>query len=247
MNFQKATAVLLSALIACFLSGCDMPIEFPASNESQSSSAFSNNSNNDSPDSISEPVTTVMPNANISDPDISESEDSALSNSVTTDTPELTETQIEDICKNGYFFFKQYQLGQGGVLPYDLDDKIILDNQTYAKLTSFNSKQEFVEYCTAYFSDSFIDQNINPWFESENACILQRDNSLYYKLPEGTGIISSLSPTSVQIEQASSNEFLIFWPLWDPNIERELDSSVKFTLINNDGKWKIDAIVEGMN
>ena len=45
MNFQKATAVLLSALIACFLSGCDMPIEFPASNESQSSSAFSNNSN----------------------------------------------------------------------------------------------------------------------------------------------------------------------------------------------------------
>ena len=25
MNFQKATAILLSALIACYLSGCDMP------------------------------------------------------------------------------------------------------------------------------------------------------------------------------------------------------------------------------
>lgn len=246
MNFQKATAVILSALIACFLSGCDMPIEFAVSSESQSNSAPSNG-NSDSSAIISEPSTTVAPNANISDSDISESEDSALSNSVTTDTPELTETQIEDICKNGYFFFKQYQLGQGGVLPYDLDDKIILDNQTYAKLTSFNSKQEFVAYCTAYFSDSFIDQNINPWFESENACILQRDNSLYYKLPEGTGIISSLSPTSVQIKQVSSNEFLVFWPLWDPNIERELDSSVKFTLINNDGKWKIDAIEEGIN
>ena len=246
MNFQKTTAILLSALIACLLSGCDMPIEFGVSSEFQNRPALSS-SNSDSSAPISEPSTTVVPNANISDSDVSEPEDSTLSNSVATDTPELTETQIEDICKNGYFFFKQYQLGQGGVLPYDLDDKIILDNQTYAKLTSFNSRQEFVEYCTAYFSDSFIDQNISPWFESENACILQRDNSLYYKLPEGTSIISSLSPTSVQIEQASSNELLVFWPLWDSNIERDLDSSVKFTLSCNDGKWKIDTIEEGMN
>ena len=46
MNFQKATAVILSALIACFLSGCDMPIEFAVSSKSQSNSALSN-SNND--------------------------------------------------------------------------------------------------------------------------------------------------------------------------------------------------------
>lgn len=81
MNFQKATAVILSALIACFLSGCDMPIEFAVSSESQSNSAPSNG-NSDSSAIISEPSTTVVPNANISDSDISESEDSALSNSV---------------------------------------------------------------------------------------------------------------------------------------------------------------------
>lgn len=98
MNFQKATAVLLSALTVCFLSGCDMSIEFAVSSKSQSNSALSN-SNNDSPTTISEPSATVVPNASISDSDISKSADLTSSDSAATEKSESTGKQIDDTTK----------------------------------------------------------------------------------------------------------------------------------------------------
>lgn len=74
MNFQKATAILLSSLSVCFLSGCNISLEDPApSSKSQDGSVLSN--------SHEESTFTT-------DSSISKSESSAPSSPVATDTPE---------------------------------------------------------------------------------------------------------------------------------------------------------------
>lgn len=114
MNFQKATAVLLSALIACFLSGCDIPIEFTASGEAQSSSA-PRNSNTESKtdssarDTLPEPSSELDSSSGGSDRTTTTTEDSTPITDSSAETPIDSQPDKEAECTDLSFLSEEQQ------------------------------------------------------------------------------------------------------------------------------------------
>lgn len=229
MKFSKGNAALSLALCACLLAGCAVFSPSPADSlpGSESSSAAQNTVDSAA---AGETPAAAAPAA----------EDGAESEAVLSARP--TDEQLDDICQNGYLFFRQCQIGQEGMLDFDLENQFFQGDQQYLAVASFDSQEEFLDYCRGYYTDTFIEQNILPWFEGSEPQLLEKEGHLYYRLPSVTGLVSPLAIQEAVIESQGPDTLSLSIPLWDPQIGICLDTTVEITLLQIDDTWKISEI-----
>lgn len=161
--------------------------------------------------------------------------------------PGLTEERLDELCQTGYLFFRHCQYGQEGLLPFDSEDQFVQGDQQYLAVASFDSEEEFLAFCQNYYTDSFIEENILPWFDSPEPTFLEKDDRLYYRTPSGTGIASPLAIQNAVIEPQGNDTLIVTIPLWDPQIEICLDATVEITLVYDGDAWKISEMQEFWN
>lgn len=213
-------------------SGECSPTQNPTSSSSDSETISSS-----TPESSNQ-MTTFAPSASMEEGNTKS--DAALS------LNQISE-HLDDICQTGYLFFRQCQIGQEGILEFDLEDQFIQDDQQYIAVASFASEENFLTFCRNYYSDSFINQNILPWFDGAEPQFLEKGGRLYYKIPSGTGLVAPLATQKAVIESQGPDFLSISMPLWNPQIELPLDATVKITLICAKDAWKISEIQECSN
>lgn len=234
--------VVVSALLACMmgamlLSGCTSTITSTTS-EATSDTAVQYNQEKvkvASPSESPVPESTVLPRiAPSTESQLEESKDQSL-------------TELDEICQDGYLFYKQCQIGQEGLLDFDLNDQFFQGDDQYVALASIHSKDDFLTFCAKFYSDNFIHQKLIPWFDGDDACFVEQEGHLYYKLPSGTGLVIPLATSQAELLQQTPDEVEITFPLWDPQRQIALDAKVQFLLRKDSGTWKIDAIKEALN
>ena len=219
---------LTGLLAACLLAGC-------AKAQSAASLAASAPAEND-PSSSSEAVASAAPSSTASPEASTESA-----------APSFAEEELDELCQTGYLFFRQCQIGQEGSLDFDLEDQFIQGDQQYLAVDSFDSKEELLAFCRNYYTDSFIEENILPWFDSPEPMFLEKGDRLYYRAPSGTGMTSPLAIQEAVIEPQGNDTIVVTMPQWDPKIEVCLDTTVEITLVYGGDAWKISEIQEFWN
>lgn len=231
MRRLKASMAFSLILCACLLAGCTTPSSSPA--ESLPGFASSSAAQNTVDSSAAkDPGPSAAP--------VTE-EKSAPESSPSAG---LTEKELNDVCQNGYLFFRQCQIGQEGMLDFDLEDQFFQEDQQYVAVASLDSRKEFLDLCRGYYTDTFIEQNILPWFEGTEQKFLEKGERLYYRLPSGTGLVSPLAIQEAVIEPQGTDTLLVTLPLWDSQRQICLDTTVKITLLKQDDAWKISGIQE---
>lgn len=230
-NGMKNVQILGGVILCCaaLLAGCTAPASPPADSlpGSESSSAAQNTVDSSAAADPGPSAASVT------------EEETAPE---TSPSASLTEEELDDVCQNGYLFFRQCQIGQEGMLDFDLEDQFFQEDQQYVAVASFDSREEFLDFCRDYYTDTFIEQNILPWFEGTEPQFLEKGERLYYRLPSGTGLVSPLAIREAVIEPQGTDTLLVSIPLWDPKIEACLDTTVKITLLKQDDAWKISGI-----
>lgn len=241
MNVRIGCILLYCAMGAALLSGCTITVSPTTTAASPDSTVQSEPETEETPSSSEQviPETTIPSQVTRSPEDQSEKQSA--------ENAELTFAELKEICQNGYTFFKECQIGQEGILTFDLSNQLMVGEQQYIALASINSKEDFLTYCTELFSDSFIDQNISPWLEGENARFLEDQGHLYYKAPSGTGLVTPLATSNAEVEQQAANEVSIAFPLWNPQTQETLSGSVSVVLLRDNETWKINEIKEDIN
>lgn len=225
---KRSLCLAIAALLALGLAGCAKAL--PAAGPAVSAPAES------APSPSSEAVASAAPSSTASPEAPAESA-----------VPCLTEEQLDELCQTGYLFFRHCQIGQEGLLDFDLEDQFVQEDQQYLAVASFDSEEEFLAFCQNYYTDSFIEENILPWFDSPEPTFLEKGDRLYYRTPSGTGIASPLAIQNAVIEPQGNDTIVVTMPLWDPNIEVCLDASVEITLVYDGDAWKISEMQEFWN
>lgn len=219
----------VSICCALLLAGCAGPASSPAESlpGSESSSAAQNTAD---PSTAKDPGPSAAP--------VTEGEPAPEPSP----SAGLTEEELNDICQNGYLFFRQCQIGQEGILDFDLEDQFFQEEQQYVAVASLNSREEFLDFCRGYYTDTFIEQNILPWFEGTEPKFLEKGERLYYRLPSGTGLVSPLAIREAVIEPQGTDTLSVTLPRWDARRQICLDTTVTITLLRQDDAWKISGI-----
>lgn len=236
---HKAGSILLSCVMgAALLSGCTVTIS-PTTPAASSDSAVSTEQETEETPSPSTPASAESP---MSTPATHSPE--GLAESQLTEIDDQTLITLKEISQDGYEFYKECQIGQEGILDFDLNNQFFQGEQQYIALASIQSREDFLIFCEKFYSDNFINQNITPWFEGNDAQFVEQQGFLYYRTPSGTGLVIPLAESQAEIEQQTADEVSINFPFWDPKMQKVTNGGVQITLLKIDQVWKIDKIEE---
>ncbi|MBD5094742.1 MAG: hypothetical protein HDT26_10775 [Subdoligranulum sp.] len=244
---MKKICLILGLFVSLFwLAGCGIPVDvssLDAARDSSSALAASSAESGPAPSAGSDAGASAErePAASAeNDPAQSSASGPAASAADNAEIPAFTKDDFLRVY-DGYLF---YTLAWTGNFPgADFNDQRTVGEEQWIALPEFSSKEALLNYCAPYFTAVFLWENIAPWFDGgERVCLREIDGKLYYRSPDGGGVNTPLDPDALTFAETAPGNVTCVCPDYSPQLQTALDSGKVFTMLYENGLWRIDRI-----